>query len=72
MHSNIEYSITASDFSYVLAIVEFSIYKAYYISEQNTKRVDVYSLYAREYLQTYGGNEIIQNFYFYKRLQNYF
>ena len=62
-HLVFEYRIsdkTQYDFSYFLAIVEFSIYKAYYISEQNTKRVYVYSLLAREYLQTYGGNEIIQ------------
>jgi hypothetical protein len=38
----------------------FSIYKAYYISEQKTKRLDVYSLFVREYLRIYRGNEIIQ------------
>jgi hypothetical protein len=39
---------------------KFSIYKAYYISEQKTKRVDVYSFFVMEYLQIYGGIEIIQ------------
>ena len=48
------------DFNYFLTIIGFSIYKAYYISEQKTKRLDVYSLFVREYLQIYGGNEIIQ------------
>jgi hypothetical protein len=48
------------DFNYFLTIIGFSIYKAYYISEQKTKRLDVYSLFVREYLQIYRGNEIIQ------------
>jgi hypothetical protein len=37
-------------FNYFIAIVGFSIYLAYYISEQKTKRVDVYSLFVMEYL----------------------
>jgi len=59
------------DFNYFLTIVGFSIYKAYYIYEQKTKRVDVYSLFVREYLQIYGGNETIQKSSFLKRLKNY-
>jgi hypothetical protein len=51
--------------------VGFSIYKAYYISKQKNKRVDVHSLFVREYLQIYGENEIIQKSSFLKRLQNY-
>ena len=58
------------DLNYFLTIVGFSIYKGYYISDQKTKRVDVYSLFVREYLQIYGGNEIIQKSSFLKRLQN--
>jgi hypothetical protein len=58
------------DLNYFLTIVGFSICKAYYISEQKTKRVDVYSLFGREYLQIYGANERIQNSSFLKRLQN--
>ena len=54
-----------------LTIVGFLIYKAYYISEQKTKRVDVYSLFVREYLQIYGGNETNQKSSFLKRLKNY-
>ena len=50
---------------------KFSIHKAYYISEQKTKRVDVYSLFVREYLQIYGGNETNQKSSFLKRLKNY-
>jgi len=45
-------------------MVGFSIYKTYYISEQKTKMVDVYSLFVREYLQIYGENEIIQRVHF--------
>jgi hypothetical protein len=59
---------------YFLTIIGFSIYKiykAYYISEQKTKRLDVYSLFVREYLQIYRGNEIIQKSSFLKRLKNY-
>jgi hypothetical protein len=47
------------------------VYKAYYISEQKSKRLDVYSLFVREYLQIYGGNELNQKSSFLKRLQNY-
>jgi hypothetical protein len=59
------------DFNYFLTIIGFSIYKAYYISEQKTKRLDAYSLFVREYLQIYRGNEIIQKSSLLKRLQNY-
>ena len=59
------------DFNYFLTIIGFSIYKAYYISEQKATRFDVYSLFVREYLQIYRGNEIIQKSSFLKRLQNF-
>jgi hypothetical protein len=45
-------------------MVGFSIYKAYYISEQKTKRVDVYSLFVREYLQMGIGHLSEKNFFF--------
>ena len=52
MYSDIRYSIKAIMTSIIfLAMVGFSIYNAYYISEQKTKRVDVYSLFVMEYLQ---------------------
>jgi hypothetical protein len=38
------------DFNYLLAILGFSIYKAYYVSEQKTKQVNIYSLFVREYI----------------------
>jgi hypothetical protein len=52
------------DFNYFLTIIGFSIYKAYYISEQKNKRLDVYSLFVREYLQIYGGNKIFRKVHF--------
>jgi hypothetical protein len=52
------------DFNYFLSIIGFSTYKAYYISEQKPKKLDVYSLFVREYLQIYRGNEIIQKVHF--------
>jgi len=42
------------------------MYKAYYASEEKTKILYVYSLFVREYLQIYGGNEIIQKMSFLK------
>ena len=37
------------DFNYFLTILGFSIYKAYYVSEQKTKQVNIYSSFVREY-----------------------
>ena len=37
------------DFNYFLTILGFSIYKSYYVSEQKTKQVNIYSLFVREY-----------------------
>jgi hypothetical protein len=42
-------SAPSTNFNYFLTIIGFSIYKAYYISEQKTKSLDVYSLFVREY-----------------------
>jgi len=68
LYSDIKYSIKAIMTNYFLTIVGFSIHKAYYISEQKTKRVDVYSSFVRECLQIYCGNEIIQKSSFLKRI----
>jgi len=38
------------DFDYFLTILRFSICKAYYVSEQKTKQVSIYSLFVREYI----------------------
>ena len=47
-HIVFEYKIF--DFNYFLTILGFSIYKAYYVSEQKTKQVNIYSLFVREYI----------------------
>ena len=36
------------DFNYIVAILGYSIYKSYSVSEQKTKAIDVYSLFVRE------------------------
>ena len=36
------------DLNYILTILGYSIYKSYYVSEQKTKAIDVYSLFVRE------------------------
>lgn len=60
---------TYYDFNYVLSILAFSIYKAYYMSEQKTKIIDVYDLFVCElqsslnnYMKKYTSN-LIKNFY---------
>jgi hypothetical protein len=58
-----------SDFNYVLTILGFSIYKAYYVSEQKTKyvseqktkQVSMHSLFVREYITRIGQVQKLQN-----------
>ena len=49
------------DFNYFLAILGFSIYKAYYVSEQKTKQVNIYSLFVREYITRISQVQKLQN-----------
>ena len=35
-------------FNYILTILRYSIYKSYYVSEQKTKAIYVYSLFVKE------------------------
>jgi hypothetical protein len=44
MHAYIIFDKDYFDFNYFLTILGFSIYKAYYVSEQKTKQVNIYSL----------------------------
>jgi hypothetical protein len=60
--------LSAAKFVFINNQLTFMLY---YISEQKTKRLDVYSLFVREYHQIYRGNEIIQKSSFLKRLKNY-
>jgi hypothetical protein len=50
------------DFSYFfLTILGFSIYKAYYVSEQKTKQVNIYSLFVRECITRISQVQKLQN-----------
>ena len=49
------------DFNYFFAILGFSIYKAYYVSEQKTKQVNIYSLFVREYITRISQVQKLQN-----------
>ena len=49
------------DFNYFLTILGFSIYKAYYVSEQKTKQVNIYYLFVREYITRISQVQKLQN-----------
>ena len=49
------------DFNYFLTILGFSIQKAYYVSEQKTKQVNIYSLFMREYITRISQVQKLQN-----------
>ena len=49
------------DFNYFLTILGFSICKAYYVSEQKTKQVNIYSLFVREYITRISQVQKLQN-----------
>jgi hypothetical protein len=44
-----------------LTILGFSIYKGYYVSEQKTKQVNIYSLFVREYIMRISQVQKLQN-----------
>jgi competence protein ComGF len=44
-----------------LTILGFSIYKSYYVSEQKTKQVSIYSLFVREYITRISQVQKLQN-----------
>jgi hypothetical protein len=54
-----------------LQSLDFQYIRHITFQSKKNKRLDVYSLFVREYLQIYRGNEIIQKSSFLKRLQNY-
>jgi hypothetical protein len=54
-----------------LQSLDFQYIRHTTFQSKKTKRLDAYSLFVREYLQIYRGNEIIQKSSFLKRLQNY-
>jgi hypothetical protein len=46
---------------YFLTILGFSICKAYYVSQQKTKQVNIYSLFVREYITRISQVQKLQN-----------
>jgi hypothetical protein len=49
------------DFNYFLTILGFSIYKAYYVSEQKTKQVSIYYLIVRDNITRISQVQTLQN-----------
>jgi hypothetical protein len=43
----------------LITVVGFSIYKSYYISEQKTKYIDVYRIFANEYIKRINENKTL-------------
>jgi hypothetical protein len=46
--------------NFLITVVGFSIYKLYYISEQKTKYIDVYRIFADEYIKRINENKTLQ------------
>ena len=46
--------------NFLITVVGFSIYKSYYISEQKTKYIDVYKIFANEYIKRINENKTLQ------------
>jgi hypothetical protein len=44
----------------LITVVGFSIYKSYYISEQKTQYIDVYRIFANEYIKRINENKTLQ------------
>ena len=45
--------------NYFLAILAFTIWKSYYVSEQKTKKTDVYLLFKNEFLRKMKENKLL-------------
>ena len=45
--------------NYFLTILAFSIYKSYYVSEQRTKKIDVYLLFKNEFQRKMKENKLL-------------
>ena len=48
----------------LITVVGFSIYKSYYISEQKTKYIDVYKIFANEYIKRINENKTFKSVHF--------
>ena len=55
----------------LITVVGFSIYKSYYIYEQKTKYIDVYRIFANEYIKRINENKTLQKCTFLMKVKNY-
>lgn len=58
-----------SEFNYFLSILSFSIYKSYYVSEQKTKNVDVFSIFIQELRRVIHENKVTETSNFFKNIE---
>ena len=56
--------------NFLITVVGFSIYKSYYISEQKTKYIDVYKIFANEYIKRINENKTLQKCTFLMKVKN--
>jgi hypothetical protein len=55
----------------LITVVGFSIYKSCYISGQKTKYIDVYRIFANEYIKRINENKLLQKCTFLMKVKNY-
>ena len=56
--------------NFLITVIGFSIYKSYYISEQKTKYIDVYKIFANEYIKRINENRTLQKCTFLMKVKN--
>ena len=56
--------------NFLITVVGLSIYKSYYISEQKTKYIDVYKIFANEYIKRINENKTLQKCTFLMKVKN--
>ena len=56
--------------NFLIIVVGFSINKSYYISEQKTKYIDVYRIFANEYIKRINENKTLQKCIFLMKVKN--
>ena len=54
-----------------ITVVGFSIYKSYYISEQKTNYIDVFKIFANEYIKRINENKTLQKCTFLMKVKYY-
>jgi hypothetical protein len=57
--------------NFLIAVVGFSINKSYYISEQKTKYIDAYKIFANEYIKRINENKTLQKCTFSIKVKHY-